>query len=216
MYKKQQDTDMLLLCLYVDDIVYMGLSERMLKEFKEKMMGTFEMTYPGQLKYILGLEVIQLNDSLFVSQHKYAVDLLIKSGMKNCKLVASPMNSNEQLHLQDNSGSVCPTKYRSIVGGLLYLTHTRPDLMFVVSVVSHFMNSPSTHHFGALKRILRYVSGTLNLGLLYTTSENFNLVGHSDSDWGNSLDDRRSTIGWCFTLGSAIIACAVIAWSSKK
>ncbi|KAH7665504.1 RNA-directed DNA polymerase protein [Dioscorea alata] len=83
--------------------------------------------------------------------------------------------------------------------------------MFAVSVVSRFMNSPSAQHFGTVKRILRYVSGTLNFGLLYTPSENFCLIEHSDSDWGNSLDDRRSTTGWCFTLGSAVIA-----WSSKK
>lgn len=122
--KKQRDTGILLLCLYVDDIVYMDSSEEMLREFKEEMMKTFEMLDLGQLKYILELKVNQLSDSLFVSQHKYTVDLLNKSGMKNCKPIGIPMNSNEQLHSQDNSGSACSTRCRSIVGGLLYLTHT--------------------------------------------------------------------------------------------
>lgn len=121
------------------------------------------------------------------------MDLINKSRMKNFKPMATPMNSNEQLHSQDNSGSICFARYRRIIGGLSYLTHARPDLMFVVSVVSRFISSPTIHHFGALKRVLRYVSGTLNYGLLFTANEDFRLIGHSDSNWGGSLVDRRST-----------------------
>ncbi|XP_039121527.1 uncharacterized mitochondrial protein AtMg00810-like [Dioscorea cayenensis subsp. rotundata] len=183
----------------------------MLKEFKEEMMKTFEMSDLGELKYILGLEVKNLNDGLFVSQHKYAANLLNKFGMENCNSATTPMNTNEHLQLHDDSENVCSTKYRRIVGGLLYLTHTKPDLMFAVSTVSRFMSSPSSHHYGALKRILRYVKGTLNYGLFYKTIGGLELQGHSDSDWGGSIDDRRSTSGWCFSLRSAVIA-----WSSKK
>lgn len=209
--KFRGNSEILILCIYVDDILYMGSSVEMLSEFKEKMSRTFEMTDLGCLRYFLGLEVVQSNEGLFVSQQKYAEDLLKKTGMLNCRKFSTPMNANEKLSLEDSSGKTDPVRYRKVVGSLFYLTHTRPDLVFAVGIVSRFMQSPSLHHFGTVKRILHYVAGTIGHGLMYTNSEELKLCGFTDSDWGGVTDERRSTSGWCFSLGSAAVA-----WRSKK
>ncbi|XP_039137128.1 uncharacterized mitochondrial protein AtMg00810-like [Dioscorea cayenensis subsp. rotundata] len=161
----------------------------MLMEFKEEMLRTFEMSDLGPLRYFLGLEVKQKPGSLFVSQHKYAEDLLKKTRMLHSKAISTPMNSNEKLYVKDNSGNTDSSRYRRIVGSLLYLTHTRPDLMYAVGVVSRFMQAPTSHHMGAVKRILHYISRTMSFGLLYTHNDQFKLTGYTDSDWGA----RRTT-----------------------
>ncbi|XP_074271853.1 secreted RxLR effector protein 161-like [Silene latifolia] len=131
--------------------------------------------------------------------------------MEDCETAITPMNANEKLQRDDGTGKADEKHYRSIVGGLNYLTHTRPDIAYSVSVVSRFLHSPTKQHFGAAKRILRYIAGTVEKGVWYETSENFRLVGYIDSDWVGSLDDRKSTSGSIFTLGSGAIT-----WSSKK
>lgn len=122
--KHQGSSGVILLCLYVDDIIYMESSIDILMEFKCNMMKTFEMTDLGELKYFLGLEVKQAEGSLFVSQKRYAEDMLRNSGMLHCKFIATPMNSNEKLKSTDSSGNADQTRYRRFVGGLLYLTRT--------------------------------------------------------------------------------------------
>lgn len=131
--------------------------------------------------------------------------------MLNCKIITTPMNTNEKLCLGDSLRKANPTCYRRIVGSLLYLTHTRPDLVYDVGIVSQFMQSPIMHQFGAVKRILHYVSGTLDHSLLYKHTNVLCLSGLTDSDCGGSPDNKRSTTGWCFSLGLATIA-----WCSKK
>ena len=131
--------------------------------------------------------------------------------MQGCKMAATTMNTTERLQLDDGTGDVDAHRYRSLVGGLLYLMHTRPDISFPVSIVSRFMQNVSKHHYGATKRILKYVAGTLQFGIWYTNTSGFKLQGYTDSDWASSLDDRRSTSGSVFTLGSGAIT-----WNSKK
>lgn len=211
LYLKKQVNDLLLVCLYVDDMIYMGSSSSLVFKFKENMMKTFEMTDLGKLHYFLGVEIIQAADGIFISQKKYAIDLLRKFKMLNCNSTATPMNVNEKLQINDGSEPAEGKFYRSLVGGLIYLCLTRPDIAFPVGVVSRFMHNPSKVHLGAAKRILRYVAGTQNFGLWYTANSDFKLKGFTDSDWANSLEDRRSISGQIFFLGS----CAV-SWSSKK
>ncbi|KAJ0466935.1 putative RNA-directed DNA polymerase [Helianthus annuus] len=175
------------------------------------MLKEFEMSDMGLLKFFLGLEVTQTVNGVFLSQQQYAKNLLSKFGMKNCNPDVLPMNPNEKLQADDGADKADETLYRSLVGGLLYLTHTRPDIMFSVSLVSCFMQSPSKIHFGAARRILRYLSGTVNHGLWYARNKNVELCGFSDSDWAGSIEDRKSVSGSVFSLGSAMVS-----WSSKK
>ncbi|XP_049397202.1 secreted RxLR effector protein 161-like [Solanum stenotomum] len=121
------------------------------------------------------------------------------------------MNVNEKLQRADGTKKANPRLFRSLVGGLNYLTYTRPDIIFSVSVVSRFLQSLTKQHLGAAKRILRYVAGTTDFGIWYSKVSNFILVGYTDSDYVGCLDDRKSTSGSCFSFGFGAVT-----WSSKK
>ena len=206
LYLRQQDNnDFLVVCLYVDDIIYMGSSHSIVVEFKSSMMSRFEMTDLGLLHYLLGLEVKQEEDGVFVTQKKYASNLLKRFGVVNCKVASTPMNVNEKLQLEDGTERAYARSFRSLVGGLIYLAHTRPYILFSASVVSRFMSNPSKHPFRAAKRILRYVVGTLDFGIWYSHVSNFKLYEFTNSDWAGSLDDRKSTLGNIFSFGSGAI-----------
>ncbi|XP_039006133.1 secreted RxLR effector protein 161-like [Hibiscus syriacus] len=131
--------------------------------------------------------------------------------MEDCKPVATPAEPGVKLSVNSTREQVNPTLFKSIVGSLRYLTITRPDIIYAVGLVSRFMEHPKQDHWSAAKRILRYVKGTTGYGLFYTHSENSKLVGYSDSDYGGDLDDRKSTTGYLFHIGSAVFS-----WSSKK
>lgn len=121
------------------------------------------------------------------------------------------MNTNEKMQMQDDSGTTDAHTYRRLVGGFIYLVNTKPDLAYSVGMVSRYMSNPTKFHFSVAKRILRYISGTLDFGLWYEHVSVFNLIGFSDSDWAGSMEDRKSTSGSVFILGSTAIT-----WSSKK
>ncbi|XP_059310206.1 uncharacterized mitochondrial protein AtMg00810-like [Lycium ferocissimum] len=197
--------------LYVDDIIYMGSSHSIVAEFKSNMMSRFEMQDLSLLHYFLGFEAKQEEDRVFVSQNKYASDLLKRFGLVDCKFAATPMNLNEKLQQEDCTERANARSFRSLVGGLIYLSHTRPNISYSVGVVSRFMSNPLKHHFGAAKRILHYVVGTLEYGIWYSHVSNFILLGFTESDWVGSVDDRKSTSSNIFSL-----RLGAITWSSKK
>ncbi|CAN6545947.1 unnamed protein product [Malus baccata var. baccata] len=183
----------------------------MMEEFKEEMMKRYEMTDLGLLHHFLGIGVIQKASSIFIHQKKYAETLLEKFGLKGCKPVSTPLIANEKLKKEDGSELADASLYKSIVGSLLYLTATRPDLMFSASLLSRFMQNPSKIHMGTAKRVLRYVQGTLDYGIKYEMGKSSILIGFCDSDWGGSEDDSRSTSGYAFTFGSGVFS-----WASVK
>ena len=209
--KKRGTQDFLIVCLYVDDLIYTSTNTAMLEEFKKAMMKEYEMTDLGLMRYFLGIQVQQSNGEIFISQEKYLEDLLKKFRMSNCKPVTTPLSLNEKLQLNDGSEKVDATAYRKLVGSLNYLTHTRPDIVYSVNLISRFMHEPSKLHYAAAKRILRYLQGTKKFGIKYKKENNCKLIGYTDSDWAGSIDDRKSTSGYVFCLGSNVIA-----WSSKK
>ncbi|XP_050257635.1 uncharacterized mitochondrial protein AtMg00810-like [Quercus robur] len=184
----------------------MGTNRKMVEDFKKAMMKEFEMTDLGLMKYFLGFQVRQSTGEVFICQEKYIEDLLKKFHMVACKPVSTPMSSNEKLQQEDAVEKVDAKTYRSLVGSLIYLTNTRLDIVHSVSLISRFMNQPSKLHYVAAKRILRYLQGTKKLGILYKKENGNNLVGFTDSDWAGSLDDRKSTCGYIFCLGSNVIA----------
>ncbi|XP_060675580.1 secreted RxLR effector protein 161-like [Ziziphus jujuba] len=165
----------------------------------------------GELKHFLGLEVDRTEKGLFLGQQKYAKNLLQKFGMLDCKPISTPMEVNAKLSAYEGKDLEDATMYQQLVGSLIYLTLTRPDISFVVGVVSRYMQSPKKPHLEAVRRILRYVKGTINLGLLYKRGEECKLVGYYDADYAGDHDTRRSTTGYIFSLGSGAVS-----WCSKR
>ena len=195
--------------LYVDDMLVTGSNVRLLAEFKMKMKDVFEMSNLGIMNYFLGMETYQCSSGIFISQRKYVVDILKKFNLESCKEVATPLAQNEKI--SKNDGEKLEEPYRSLVCSLLYLTTTRLDLMFLASLLSRFMSSPSNVHMGVAKRVLKYVRGTTNLGIWYLKTGGVKLDGYADSDWAGSVDDMKSTSGYVFTIGSGVIC-----WNSRK
>lgn len=211
-YTKNNDGNTLIVGVYVDDLLVTGSCPASVQTFKEEMNTKFEMSDLGLLTYYLGIEVNQQPDGISLKQEAYAKTLLIKTRMQDCNPSKSPMEHKLQLRKNEESEMVNPTEYRSIVGGLRYLTHTRPDITFAVGVVSRFMEKPTVKHLQAVKSILRYVKGTLDFGLKYSRGKkDINLIGYTDSDLGSDVNDRRSTGGMAFYVNENLIT-----WASQK
>ena len=159
------------------------------------MQSDFALKDLGDLHYFLGIEVKSLEDGLLLSQRRYASEILTKAGMKNCKSIDTPLSTLEKLSIESGNklGIEDSSRYRSMVGALQYLTLTRPDLSFAVNKVCQFLHAPTTVHWSAVKRILRYVRGTCDTGLKIRRSKSMLVSAFSDTDWAGCIDDRRST-----------------------
>jgi histone deacetylase 1/2 len=167
----------------------------------------------GELHYFLGIEVKRVRDGIIMSQEKYANDLLHRVNMQICKTVDTPLSISDKLSLTDGeklSGDDS-TRYRSIAGALQYITLTRPDIAFLVNKVCQFLHAPTTVHWTAVKRILRYLRGTISLGLRLSKSSSTVVSAFSDADWAGCPDDRRSTGGFSVYVGSNLVS-----WNARK
>ena len=213
MFIKKAFNDIILVQVYVDDIIFRSTNQNLCEQFVTTMQGEFEMSMMEEHNYFLGLQIKQLNHGTFLSQTKYCKELLKKFDMKNCKEISTPMATNCYLDSDEKGTSVDQTKYRGLIGSLLYLTTSRPDIMFnvCVCVCARFQSNLKESHFTAAKRILKYLQGTTNVGLWYPSEVSLNLVGFSDSDFVSCKTDRKSTSGTCHLLGSSLIS-----WHSKK
>ncbi|KAJ4716700.1 Retrovirus-related Pol polyprotein from transposon TNT 1-94 [Melia azedarach] len=211
LYIKIKDEDILIVCLYVDDLIFTGSNPSLFDDFKNTMTKEFEMTDIGLMAYYLSIEVKQEEDGIFISQQRYTKEILKKFKMKNCKPISTPIECGVKLSKHEEGEKVDSTFFKSLVGCLRYLTCTRPDILYATRLVSRYMKTPTTTHFKAAKRILRYLKGTTNFGLFYSCSDNFELVGYSDSDWAGDTDDRKSTTGFVFFMGGTAFT-----WMSKK
>ncbi|GKV19636.1 hypothetical protein SLEP1_g29867 [Rubroshorea leprosula] len=202
---------MAVLLLYVDDIILIASTSLLLSSVLSLLKKEFLMTDLGPLNYLLGVFATRNSDGIFLEQSKSVLDLLDRTGMSDCKSVATPLDSRKKLVLNDGPRHSDPSGYRSIVGALQYLTFTRPDIAFSIQQVSQYMHSPTVYHFQAVKRILRYLKGTLHYGLQLRRIKTISLHLFTDADWAGCLDTRRSTSGFCLFLGNSLIS-----WSSKK
>ena len=206
-----QQSSLIYLLLYVDDIIVTGNNPSLLDSFTRKLHSEFATKDLGSLSYFLGLEASPTPDGLFISQLKYARDILTRAQLLDSKPVHTPMVVSQHLTVAGSPFSN-PTLYRSLVGALQYLTITRPDIAHVVNSVSQFLHAPTIDHFLAVKRILRYVKGTLHFGLTFRPSTIPSaLVAYSDADWAGYPDTRRSTSGYSIYLGNNLVS-----WSAKK
>ena len=165
--RSNREENLIIVSIYVDDIVYTSSSERMFNEFKREMIQRYEMSDLGLLHHFLGMRILQTDQGVFINQSKYAKALLRKFMLEGCKPISILLSIGEKLKKVDESELADKGLYRKIVGSLLYLTTTRPDLMYVASLLSQFMNSPTKMHMGAIKRVLGYVQGTLSYGIEY-------------------------------------------------
>lgn len=211
-YTKGTGNDCLIIAVYVDDILITGASVQKMEEFKQQMGRKFDMTDLGKLCYYLGIEVKQEAGYIELKQSGYAAKLLERAGMSDCNPNKYPMDPKEEILKDEKGRAVDATMYKSLVGGLRYLVNTRPDIAFSVGMVSRYMERPTTLHLSSVKRIMRYVKGTLQFGLIYNQHSGNNVVtGYSDSDLGGAIDDRRSTGGMAYYLNESLIS-----WVSQK
>uniref|UniRef100_A0A2N9FY74 Integrase catalytic domain-containing protein n=1 Tax=Fagus sylvatica TaxID=28930 RepID=A0A2N9FY74_FAGSY len=185
--------------------------ESMFVKFKNSMKLEFDMTDLGKMKYFLGVEVLQNPEGIYISQRKYAKEVLERFRMENSNSVKNPIVPGVRLMKDEEGAKVNATMYKQLVGSLMYLTATRPDLMYVVSLISRFMASPTELHLQAAKRVLRYLKGTVDLGVFYRKKGNGELMAYTDSDYAGDVDDRKSTSGYVFLLSEGAVS-----WSSKK
>jgi hypothetical protein len=175
------------------------------------MTNKFEMSMIGELKYFLTFQIKQLEDGTFISQTKYALDLLKKFGMDKAKPIKTPMGTNGHLDLDMSGKSVDQKVYRSMIGSLLYFCASRSDIMFSVCMCARFQATPKECHLRAVKRIMRYLVLTPYLGLWYPKGAHFELIGYSDVDYAGCKVDRKSTSVTCQFLGRSLVC-----WFSKK
>ncbi|XP_028964571.1 uncharacterized mitochondrial protein AtMg00810-like [Malus domestica] len=187
------------LLLYVDDIILTGSSSELINAVITDLTKAFDMKDLGQLHYFLGLEISYVSTGLFVSQTKYIRELLQKVDLQDSKPCATPYLPYHRLLKTEGTPYHSPDQYRSIVGALQYLTFIRPDIAFSVNQCCQFMHNPMDSHVVAVKRILRYLSGTLDYGLHFQTDK-LHLQAYSDADWAGDPNDRRSTSVTLFIL----------------
>jgi len=169
------------------------------------MKVTFKMSDLGLLRYYLGLEVTQMGSGITVCQSAYATKIQEGAGLTGCNPSHTPMESRLKLSKSSSASAVDATKYRSIVGSLRYLVNSRPDLAYSVGYISWFMENPTIEHMVAVKRVLRYIAGTLHFGYHYQRGKDAQLTSYNDSDLAGDVDTRKSTTGVLFFLGSSII-----------
>ncbi|KAK6144980.1 hypothetical protein DH2020_021800 [Rehmannia glutinosa] len=210
--KTRKEGKILIVSLYVDDLIFTGNDELMFTEFKNSMKHEFDMTDLGKMRYFLGLEVLQKPNGIFINQKKYASEVLQRFGMEKSNFVHNPIVPGCKLVKDEGGVKVDTTYYKQIVGSPMYITATRPDLMFVVSLISRYMENPTELHLHVAKRVLRYFKGTTGFGIFYKKKRgDEKLVAYTDSDYAGDLEDRKSTSGYVFLLSSGVVS-----WSSKK
>ena len=210
-YHHTSTSQCIYLIVYVDDIVIIGNDQDGIQKLKQHLFNHFQTKDLEKLKYFLGIEVAQSNSKVVISQRKYTLNILVDTGMLDCKLVDTPMDPNAKLVSKQGEPLQDPGRYQQLVGKLNYLTITRPDISFYVSIVSQFLQSPCDGHWNAAIHILCYVKGTLGQGVLYKNRGYTQTVGYSDANWAGSPTDRCSTLGYCVFIGGNLIS-----WKSKK
>ncbi|XP_019178882.1 PREDICTED: uncharacterized protein LOC109174044 [Ipomoea nil] len=211
LFVKAKGRKLAIVLVYVDDLVLTCDDVEEVLRTKENLSVRFKMKELGYLNHFLGLEIVRSGEGIFMHQHKYSRDLLNRFGMYDGKPISVPMELNAKLCAHEGKSLEDATVYRQLVGSMIYLTLTRPDLSFAVGVMSRYMQSPKKPHLEAARRILRYVKGTLGQGVMYKRSGGNTLAGYSDADYVGDCGTRRSTTGYVFMLG-----CGAVSWCSKR
>jgi transposase InsO family protein len=200
-----------LLLLYVDDVYITGSNTPHIALLRSEIQQAFDMTDLGLLSYSLGIEFLSRPDGIFITQRQYIRETLKEFGLDQCKPAATPMMEKLKLVPDMQAPAADSSLYQRMVGKLIFLTHTRPDIAYAVSVISRFMAHPQLPHAQAVKHLYRYLQGTTDLALAYRKGEENDLLGFTDADWAADAHDRKSTTGFVFFLGSTPVT-----WNSRK
>ncbi|GKB09032.1 retrovirus-related pol polyprotein from transposon TNT 1-94 [Tanacetum coccineum] len=203
--------DILLVQIYVDDIIFGSTNPKFSKRFEKLMHSRFEMSLMGEMKFFLGLQIHQSPRGIFINQAKYALEILKKHGMEKGQSIGTPMATKPKLDADLSGEPVDQTDYRSKIGSLMYLTSSRPDIVQAVCYCARYQARPTEKHLKEVKRIFRYLRGTINMGLWYPKDSGFELTAFSDADHAGCIDTRKSTSGGIQFLGDKLVS-----WMSKK
>ncbi|GJT79134.1 retrovirus-related pol polyprotein from transposon TNT 1-94 [Tanacetum coccineum] len=201
LFTKKSKSHLIIVQIYVDDIIFGSTSQNLCDDFSKIMHDEFEMSMMGELNFFLGLQIKQMEDGIFFNQSKYIKEMLKKFSLEDSKPTKTPMSTEIKITKDDEADSVDSSKYRGMIGSLLYLTASRPDIMFNVCLCARFQENPKTTHLEAVKRIFRYIRGTSHLGLWYPKGTGVETVVYVDSDHAGDYVDRKSTSGICTFIG---------------
>ncbi|KAD5318063.1 hypothetical protein E3N88_18009 [Mikania micrantha] len=211
LFYREKGKDIILVQVYVDDIIFGSTDEQMCLEFKEVMIEKFEMSAMSDIKFFLGLQIDQTDDGIFIHQKKYIQDVLKRFSMLDCKPISMPIQPNHGIEPDIKGELIDATFYHGMIGSLMYLTASRPYIVFATSICACYQSKPKVSHLIAVKRILRYVKGTPDTGLWYPKDDNFSFNAYSDSDYGGCKTDAKSTTGGAQFLGERLVS-----WQCKK
>jgi hypothetical protein len=211
LFLRRSDKGMILLLLFIDDMIITGDDHFGISDFKQFLHQQFEIKDLGHLIYFLGLEVSSDSTSYYLSQSKYASDLLSRASLTDTKVVSTPLEMNTRFTPLDGTSLSGATLYRQLIGSLVYLTMTRPDIAHAVHLVSQFLAAPHSTHYAAVLHILCYIKGTMFHGLHFSAHSTLDLCAYSDANWAGDSTERCSITIFYFFLGDSLIS-----WFSKK
>ncbi|GKD84205.1 uncharacterized mitochondrial protein-like protein [Tanacetum coccineum] len=211
LFIKRQRGDVLLVQVYVDDNIFGSTKKELCNALEKLMHEKFQMSSMGELTFFLGLQVQQKKDGIFISQDKHVVKILKKFRFTKVKTESTLMETQKPLFKDEDGKEVDVHMYRSMIGSLMYLTSSRPDIMFAVCACARYQVNPKVSHLYAVKRIFRYLKGQPKLGLWYPKDSPFDLVAYTDSDYAGASLDMKSTTG-----GYKFLRCRLISWQYKK
>ncbi|KAJ9544070.1 hypothetical protein OSB04_023777 [Centaurea solstitialis] len=211
LFLKKYPKHILLVQIYVDDIIFGSTNPKLCEKFELLMKSEYKMSMMGELTFFLGLQIKQSEKGIFINQGKYVHEMLKKFDLTSCTPMKTPMAPPLSLDKDSKGKPVDVTLYRGMIGSLLYLTASRPDIMYSTCLCARYQAEPKESHLTAVKRIFRYLKGTPNLGLWYSKDSGFDLTAYSDSDFAGCKIDRKSTTGGCHLLGGKLVS-----WTSKK
>ncbi|XP_069150994.1 uncharacterized mitochondrial protein AtMg00810-like [Solanum lycopersicum] len=221
LFTRRKDNSLVVVLVYVDDLLITGNDSNMIHETKAALQHAFKIKDLGELRYFLGLEFARSDSGILIHQRKYTLELLADMGLSGAKPISTPMEMNLKLtsteyddHMDSSHKDTLledPASYQRLVGRLLYLTTTRPDISFAVQCLSQFMHAPKVSHMNSALRLVRYLKTEPGLGILMSSTGGDSLQVFCDADWGSCINNRRSITGYLIKYGESLIS-----WRSKK
>ncbi|KAI3691360.1 hypothetical protein L2E82_49707 [Cichorium intybus] len=208
---RSNQNHIMIIQVYVDNIIFGSTNQAMVDEFAKVMTDKFHMSMNREINFFLGLQIKQTKRGIFIHQEKYTNELLKKFSLENCSTAKVPISTNHKISADPEGEQVDHKLYRGMIGSLLYLTASRPDIMFSTCLCARYQAAPKMSHLTAVKQIFKYLKGTKAMGLWYPIGDNFKLQAFTDSDHAGCKLDRKSTSGGCQFLGGRLVS-----WSSKK